>query len=80
MFRPFLVNKQSSKNEIKLDGTRLDYYQENLWPFHNKLTLNLTDKIKDAKMVDGTDLWDADITKFTMIVGNSPTSNYTTTN
>ena len=75
VFRPFLANKEVGRNEIRLNGTLLDYYQENLWLLQNKLSLNLVDKISKAKMVDGLDLWDADITKFTMMAGNSPTSN-----
>ena len=78
VFRPFLANNQLRRTAINLDGTPLDYYQENLWLFNSKSTLNLTSRISKAKMLDGIDLWDADINNFNKTVDNSLTSNNNT--
>ena len=77
MFRPFLENRENSVNELYLYETPLDYYQENLWLFQYESALNLTDKIKHAQMVDGIDLWEADVNRFNMTIDNSTTSNNT---
>ena len=66
VFHPFLESNQFHQNVISLYKTPLDYYQDNRWPLEYR-KLNLTDKIINAKMIDGVELWESDENKFTKI-------------